>query len=538
MGVQAWRWAAPAFLGVAFLRCPQRTEAGWHERANRGLEDVMIGSGPTTTVKYPTYTHGPSGGLDATITFAEPAWYQQDTLTEGNGETAFAEQHSFQPVYVPPQPGHPGSSLLSLAKVLQKSNPSVQAALLRHFCHSVARLATRFVGFNSSMARNDNSSKEKDSISGGKAYTEAVERRIATLTAKLTGVLGAADGSSQSPKMLTKFMLTPFGKLLQEIESLLVEIAMHGDANLMISALSQLGPHIVQGLAYLEAPQSQGVAGPLEPARENCLKRARELDSALFAGQADLEGVLRAYPRDFQEDELERVKQIATLEGLDKVPYIPPVWETGSHGNLGANDGDKRSRAASAILVCLLFFTLYYTTTAAMSPPVKERKSINRRGGWHHRRTGTRDDDDGGYVETGFHHGAGQGMQWPSSEAERAHQAAFAGMQQQMGSQDMYYPDGFTATGAGGQGNYWASQGFPSSSSFQSQYGWQQPYPAPPDYAPPAYSPPSHMQQQNFGEAGRVTPSAPPFPGDVTPPGFPPPPPYSEAVKLAPYRPK
>ncbi|CDJ27351.1 uncharacterized protein EMH_0030970 [Eimeria mitis] len=345
--VSKMHWVTSGLLGVALL---QRAEAGWHEHFGRdiGYEEPR-GGFPTTSV-YPAYTHGSPLKQDETMTFQGPDWLgQQETLMEGNGVTSLTEHYSFpslQPSYEPPR--HPGSSLLSLATILRRSSPPLRSALLRNFIYSVARLRTRHVGLGSSVKKADRLAKKKDKKKqkhGGADKNDrkgATERRIAALASKFAGVIGAAEGATESEKKLAKFLFVPFRRLVQETEELLSDIAMNGDAEVMIVALDRLAPPLVRGLSYLEAPQSEGAAEVLEPARDLLLERARELDTVLLEAQADPEGVMRTYTRDFTEHEIEREKQLA----MTAIALIPPVvsHEQEKSGNRGGAHRRRRGK--------------------------------------------------------------------------------------------------------------------------------------------------------------------------------------------------
>ncbi|CDJ56283.1 hypothetical protein, conserved [Eimeria maxima] len=370
------RWVASAVIGVVTLLSPQRAETGWHERLSRDVDHGELRAGLPTVASFPIYHHGsPPVKLDDTITYPGSNWFEQQEALS-----------SFQNSLEPPQSGPPGGSLISLAKLLQSSSSQLRSALLRQFCHSVARLRTRFVGLNSSMQKTENILNNKRNSGSDETESQAAtERHISALASKLTGVLGAAEGSGDSGKALTKFLLLPFVRLVHDAEGLMFNIAMEGKVGLMITALNQLAPPIVRGLSYLEAPQSQGAAGVLEPARENCLKRAKELDKALLAAQFDPNGVLRAYPRDFNKYELQREQQLISLEaGPSQQQYIPPVFETGGmpasteKGKLG-----RRVKIISIVLACLLFFTVFIATAQPPHPMPIGRSYSRQNAGPH-----------------------------------------------------------------------------------------------------------------------------------------------------------
>ena len=383
MGVQPLLWVATALCGVALLHSTQRAEAGWHERLSQDLEyDEQHGNFATET----PFTHSSYGSSigkqDETLTLAGHQWFGQQETLEGRGDTTLTAEHSFSSSHVsyePPQSARLGSSLLSLAQILESSTSGLSSALLRHFRGALPRLPTRFVGVN-----NNAEGRENPLNNYGLGKTEfqaAAEGRISVLASKLAGVLGAAEGYADSGKALAEYMVVPFITLLQQVEQLLSDIALHGDADLMTTALKKLGPFVVRGLSYLNAPQSQGASGVLEPARRNCLQRAKELDSALFEAQNDLEGVMRAYPRDLDANELPREQELLNLNAYSgPQQYIPPVFQ--EFGAPPSWDADKfRKRASIAVMAffCLFFLAMFVTVAKVSRPLMKLKRSSRHR---------------------------------------------------------------------------------------------------------------------------------------------------------------
>ena len=391
-------WVGSALFGAALLHSPQRAEAGWHERHNRDVEALQQRGAFETAEVLPSYGSASSPlKFDETITYAGSNWFaQQETLDGRGGVTASAEQYSSStslPEYEPPHSRYPGSSLLSLATLLQSSNPQLRSALMRHLCLALARLRTRFLGLNSETrgTAKHSKKKKKNGKSKKKKSEDPFERRIEALTSRLAGVLAAAEGSANPGMTLSKFLLLAFVSLVREIEELLSDIALQGDSELMITALNRLAPSLVRGLVYLDAPQNRGAAEVLEPARENLLERARELDSALLEAQGNLEGVLRAYPRDFDTEEIEREKQLAALEGSPgQEKYITPVYAAGLEGS---SHSDKFRKQARLAFFLSLFLTLSTVLTAiALTPPLlKVNHDMGSSGASQHRRRRGRD---------------------------------------------------------------------------------------------------------------------------------------------------
>ncbi|CDJ47681.1 hypothetical protein, conserved [Eimeria brunetti] len=550
------RRLAVAALGVASLYSPHRAEAGW--RDNNVYRDVREEPVAVTFPDPPPFrkfNKGPSPGptpvkFDETITYPGPDWYgqQQETaLTEEGalGPTSFAtDGHSYslpsfkQQNYKASQGDRPpGGSLLSLAGVLQQANPQTQMALLRHFRHSLARLRTRLVGLGSSggggpkqePAPSKGGGPPKEGAAAAAEAQAAAERRITALASKLGGLVGAAEGAAGSEKTLAKYLLLPFGRLIQETEQVLGDVAAQGDPALMVAALNQLGPPLVRGLLHLEAPESQGASGVLEPARKNCLKRMKELDRALLEAQGDLEGVVLAYPRDLNEYELQREKQLAAMqEGPDHESYIPPVYDArGRPGVDGAKDG-RRLKIIFIVFACLLLFTLYLIVAASMPLPHKRytkiRRSRRSRGPGH-----WGEEPENASMNSSFP----SGMDWASMESEGPRLGAFGPSQQWANGQ---FPSSYPSMSGGGPGNssMWGPPGFPHSPPFPGAPFGAHPHPggAPPFDpfhpfdATPRVTPSAPPMPDDFHPAGgsphRVTPSAPPMPGTL-PPGSPPP---------------
>ncbi|CDI87162.1 hypothetical protein, conserved [Eimeria praecox] len=372
-----------ALLGVAFLCSPQRAEAGWHESLGKDLEDEGIRGGLPTAAPVSAYTQAsPLGNLDETITYLGSEWFaRQDTLGKEVDITSVDARYYFQPLHDSSQIGRSGSSLISLAKVLQGAKPQLRLALMRQFCLSLARLRTRLLGISSQGKKFDKKmrKKKKRSEKYDKEWQDATERHIAALSAKLAGVLGAAESSAQPGKTLAKYLLMAFVKLVQEVEGLLLNVAMRGDAAMMITALNQLAPPIVRGLAHLEDPESQGAAEALEPARDHLIERARELDNALLTAQEDLDGVLREFPRDFDEHEIEREKQIAALEGgPSQEQYLLSLRGEGHEAV--AHEEKLRRQARMALLLSLLLTISTMVTAVAIAAPVSSGEVRSRRG--------------------------------------------------------------------------------------------------------------------------------------------------------------
>ncbi|CDJ29705.1 LOW QUALITY PROTEIN: uncharacterized protein EMH_0051980 [Eimeria mitis] len=507
----------------------KRSEASWHERLSRDVGYEEQQGGFPLTVTFPRYTHGNPALQDETITYQGSDWPgAQETVAGGSGATSFTEDYSLasvQPSYEPPQAKRPGSSLLSLANILQRSNPPLRSALLRQFLYSLARLRTRYVGLGGSVDTTQAPFNRKNAGSNKEELQAATERQTAALAAKLTGVIGAAGDPTNSDQTFAKFLLVPFGKLLQEAEGLLSDIAMQGDATQMIIALHRLAPPIIQGLSYLEAPQSQGASGVLEPVRDHCLKRVKELDKALLDAQADLDGVLLAYPRDFDAYELQREKQLAALEGgQEQDPYIPPVYATGIRPDTKA-DRQRKGAIMHFFFAFLIVFTIY--TAISVLPPEVPIRAKHK----HRRRTDHSDDDGGDQANahggTGFHEtGQSQGTEkMPMDSANAYQEPSYPYNQQWAGEQGQTLPNAYTPPYGGAQGGAWGAQGSPWAPGYQGD-----PYGAYPHRGGSAYE-----QFQNFQEEPRVVPSAPPLPDHFeAPPEFPPPS-YAEAVRLGSY---
>lgn len=368
------------------------------------------------------------------------------------------------------------------------------------------------MGLNSSMQKTENIlNNTRNSGSDETESQAATERHISALASKLTGVLGAAEGSGDSGKALTKFLLLPFVRLVHDAEGLMFNIAMEGKVGLMITALNQLAPPIVRGLSYLEAPQSQGAAGVLEPARENCLKRAKELDKALLAAQFDPNGVLRAYPRDFNKYELQREQQLISLEaGPAQQQYIPPVFETGGmpasteKGKLG-----RRVKIISIVLACLLFFTVFIAT-AQPPHPMPIGRSYSRQNAGPHVSDGEEQAQHNRYGPTASHEVRPE-MERAYREHGGAQPRTFSQFQQWTHDDKPSFPEASTTSNGGGQG-------FPLHPTHQHA-----------NFGPNSHHTPAYMNGPSFEATHRVTPSAPPLPTDWRTPRSPPPS-YSEVM--------
>ncbi|CDJ34773.1 uncharacterized protein EMH_0022110 [Eimeria mitis] len=425
----------------------------------------------------------------------------------------------FRPTYEPPR--HPGSSLLSLSTILRRSSPPLRSALLRNFVYSVARLRTRHVGLGSSVKKADRLAKKKDKKKqkrGGSDKNDqkgATERRIAALASKFAGVIGAAEGATESEKKLAKFLLVPFRRLVQETEELLSDIAMNGDAEVMIVALDRLAPPLVRGLSYLEAPQSEGAAEVLEPARDLLLERARELDTVLLEAQADPEGVLRTYTRDFTEHEIEREKQLAALEsGPNQEPDIPPI-----HGGIEAGTYENKLRKQAQFALFLSLFLTFTTvmTAIALIPPVvsHEQEKSGNRGGTHRRRRGKdKGDSSGGQGGSGADSAGGGGSGRPPLEETLVRHRDWIREQRHAFSQ--------TAPEHTGLFEHPVSPGPYTGGHFVREPG----SPLTPTAFPPHYAEPYNVHFPPPGPS--APPMGPPFQRIVV---HPPPPPYEEAMR-------
>lgn len=515
-------WIASALLGVAFLGGPLRAEAGWQELHGRDADGGELAAAPLQR-----YALGPPPvKLDETITYPGYDWYvSHGTQAGGSGATTFTESQpftSYQATFEPPQSVPPGGSLLTLAKLLQGADPPLRAALLRHFCHSLARLRTRLVGLDS-VERKEKRMKKKKKKKNGKhdknEPQDTIEIRIGAVSAQLAGVVGAAEGSSNSGKALAKFLLAPFGRLFKEAEQLLSDVALEGNPALMITALNKLAPPLVRGLTYLESPESQGAARILEPARDSLLERAREIDNVLLEAQSDLVGVLHAYPRDFARDELEVERQQAALEGdPDHEQYIPPV-----HGEwmdaASANDEKLRRQARFAFLLSLLLTISTVLTALTLASPLAStgRQDSGGSAGSSHR---WRQDMDGG---------------------SRSGDAGSSGSETGMGGRAFMDDEGTAFQDTLRRHRRWiqeqreaASQAFAEHSDIGEP--WGEPFPRSPhagghfivEPGSPEVLPPHFVEPHSVPPLPSAPPLGPPF---VRVPRVPPPPSYEEAMR-------
>ncbi|CDJ63711.1 hypothetical protein, conserved [Eimeria necatrix] len=495
------RWA----LVVVAVNCISQTAVEcWHEHFNR-----YAGEGQHQGYPHPaTYTRGPhvghTGPPDSTLLYPGSEWYgvQQEAMTEGSSMPQYPLHHHHGAPsrgYNARQQVSPWGSLLRLAKVLQHSAPQQRTAFLRQFCFSVVRLRTPFVGLGGNRGTGSTASKENRRGSESGSFEKISDADITVLATKLSGVVGAAEGAPESSRMLAERMLLPFGRLVEEGEQFLFDVARQGDATLMISALSQVVPPVMKGLSYLEAPQSQGASGVLEPVRDSLLRRARELDRALLAAQGDPQLVSKFY-RDATEEELQREKNLAAVEGSShQSRHIPPVIGEGAPLNKKNNFHKVGKRIATIMFLCLAFFTAH----SAMS---RLLPSFDARG---QSRSGA------GRMGGDFD------MERLSREVEAEQQEAFRRHEEWFRRQQAMAQAAFNTP----NGSVHHDSAYPGFSPGT--------YPAGPYASNQPPSAPQNTPNGPYGDPSRVTPSAPPMP----PGGFSdkssPPPSYAEAMGLS-----
>ncbi|CDJ39631.1 hypothetical protein, conserved [Eimeria tenella] len=493
-----------ALAAVAVYCISQTAVECWHEHFNR-----YAGENPHQGYPHPaTYTNGPHVGhavsQDSTLLYPGSEWYgvQQEAMTEGSGMPQYSPHHNHGAPsrgYNAHQQVSPWGSLLRLAKVLQHSAPQQRTAFLRHFCFSVARLRTPFVGLRGNRGTGSTASKGDRRGAGSGKFERISEADITVLATKLSGVVGAAEGAPESSRVLAERMLLPFARLAEEGEQFLYDVARQGDATLMVAALSRVVPPVMKGLSYLEAPQSQGASGVLEPVRVSLVERARELDRALLAAQNDPQ-LARKFYRDATEEELQREKDLAAVEGSShQSRHIPSVIGDGAPLNDNDNFHRVGKRIATILFLCLVFFTAHNAMSRFLP-------SFDSRGQAHPGRGPM-----GGDFEA----------ERLSREVEAGQKEAFRRHEEWLRRQQGMAQDVFNIP----NGPVHHDSVYPGFSP-----GAFPPGPYAPNQPPSA---PQNTPNGPYGDSSRVTPSAPPMP----PGGFSdkssPPPSYAEVMGLS-----
>ncbi|CDJ63707.1 hypothetical protein, conserved [Eimeria necatrix] len=303
----------------------------------------------------PQWGAGPGAGSAAAAAAAAAA---QAAATAAAAAAPYLHVHAAA-AGAAPQQLRPWGSLHRLARALGHPSLLLRAALLRHFCLAVAQLRSPFLGLRSSGAAAHSSSSSSSSSSSGEQQGKARvgEAEVAALAAKLAGVVGSAGHTPEGGKLWTKLMLLHFEKLVSESEKILFEVAREGNPARMVSALSQIVPPVMRRFSYLESFPSSGAPGVLEPVRVSLLRRARELDLALLAAQND-PFIVNKFGKDLTEEELQREREMAALEGGAHAPAQPVFAESLPASGRGCKQ-QPQARLPALLLICFLLFTIY-----------------------------------------------------------------------------------------------------------------------------------------------------------------------------------
>ncbi|CDJ39635.1 hypothetical protein, conserved [Eimeria tenella] len=387
-------------LLAAISRGPQAAEAGWPGSRRAAAADSVLASSDAATFTpegsyylrqaspwedAPLYsTPGPGGaqwrgesGVGSAAAAAAAA--AQAAATAAAAAAPYVHVHAAA-AGAAPQQVRPWGSLQRLARALGHPAVLLRAALLRHFCLAVVQLRSPFLGLRSSgAAAHRGSSSSSSSEQQGKEIVGEAE--VAALAAKLAGVVGSAGHTAEAGKLWTKLMLLQFERLVSESEKLLFEVARQGNPALMVFALSRIVPPVMKGFSYLESFPSSGVSGVLEPVRVSLLRRARELDLALLAAQND-PFIVHKFSKDITEEELQRERELAALEGGAYAPVQPVFAESFPAGGRGFKQ-QPQAHLPALLLVCFLLFSIYSSFKPLKSRRKARAEAPEAQEGWN-----------------------------------------------------------------------------------------------------------------------------------------------------------
>ncbi|OEH77846.1 hypothetical protein cyc_08573 [Cyclospora cayetanensis] len=254
-----------------------------------------------------------------------------------------------------PVQGPPGSSLITLVEALRKASPALRKALLRHFCHSVARLKTLPSGVAQPHER------------AFLLERRVTEGDVSTLVTKLNGVFGAITSGGFTNSAVADTLLVPFARLVVETEGMLFSIAREGDAAKMESALSQLSLPLVRGLSHMEAPHSGSTLVALEPLKASLTKRAKELDAELLDAQAHPERVILEYSAELDNSLLKTERKMDLPEGDSHMADVSPL----SGAQQAKYRKLKRIKFLSMLFVVIIIAELTYIGLAKFNSMTK-----------------------------------------------------------------------------------------------------------------------------------------------------------------------
>ncbi|KAL8451908.1 hypothetical protein Emag_002560 [Eimeria magna] len=215
-----------------------------------------------------------------------------------------------------------GGGLLRFVNLLERSDPSTRAALLRFFCVAVARLKHPYLGLP----------LETEAEKQGRRKRQLQETReegaveVSKLVARLHGLLSAANSSVVTETAMASSLLLPFTRLVREAENRLYTNARQGDVVAFIAATKALGPRLKAGLGYLSRPLAAGGAsGVADPVRQSLLLRLKQLDAGLDGAVSNLGTIQKVYSNEISDELLERERQKAELEGRHHLLDPPAV---------------------------------------------------------------------------------------------------------------------------------------------------------------------------------------------------------------------
>lgn len=250
----------------------------------------------------------------------------------------------------------PGGGLLRLARMLPGCSVMLRAALLRHFCHAVARLKTQVV-------RVEGAGDGDTSILGVEPH-EVTEDHVNIVAAKLGGLVRGAEVHLGGVQGFRSQLLAPLARTQLMAEAVLFGLARQHKYDAFLRALRTLGNPMEKALGYLSTEGAAAAASQLNPLRVSILARARELDRDLVHAQTNFHWTLDRYQVDLSDEVLQRERDDAA--GLEGDVTYSRVGGHGVHHREGLSDSG----------VYIAFFLGLFLMVAVGSRRVNRQKTL------------------------------------------------------------------------------------------------------------------------------------------------------------------